>query len=96
MRRHAQQLLFPPQIDVRFLRDEERTLLEAIDKRGPLNVADAGRIVCRLRNRRRPFDVDGLRSIGWRPIKHLRELGLITRLRDGRWARATTTERRAA
>lgn len=87
MRQPVQQQLFAIPVDVRRLRDEDRSVLEAIDKLGAITLRHAGRIVYRLQNRRSPPYVDGYISAGWRVIKRLRAHGLVSRKKNGQWGR---------
>lgn len=75
-------------VDVRRLRDEDRSVLEAIDKLDAITLRHAGRIVYRIQNRRSPLYVDGYISAGWRVIKRLRANGLVARRKNGHWGRA--------
>jgi hypothetical protein len=87
-RRHVQEPLFHVDVDPRHLRDDDRTVLEAIDKLGAITLRDAGRIVYRIANRRLPVDrATGFRSAGWKTIKRLRALGLVAKRHDGRWTK---------
>lgn len=90
MRRPAQPTLFaPPAVDERRLRDDQRTVLEAIDKLGGITADAAGRISYRVRGWRVP-PLEWTPATGRRLLVRLRELGLVKqRRRDGLWVRRT-------
>jgi hypothetical protein len=76
--------LFALPVDVATLRDIDRTILEAIDKRGSITAREAGRIVYRFRGYALVISVPSawLRSAAKRPLSRLVALGLVTRSRN--------------
>ena len=85
----AQQLrLHPAPVDERALDDVARTVLEAIDKHGPITARQAGRIVYRFRGYESLLGVPDpwLTSAGRPILERLERIGLV-RYRRGRWTR---------
>jgi ribosomal protein S19E (S16A) len=80
--------LFTTPTDVRRLTDLERTVLEAIEKIGPLTAREAGRIAFRLRGRA-PAVIDRSRmgSAGRRVLEQLERHGWVRPTGRGRWRR---------
>jgi hypothetical protein len=82
--------LFLAPVDIQFLDDEARTVLEAIDRRGPLTAREAGEIVYRLRGYRtliflpKPW----LTSTGGRTLRGLERSHLVRRTVGNRWRRS--------
>lgn len=82
----AQLPLFTQPTDVRRLTDLERTVLEAIEKRGALSALDAGKIAYRLRGRAPQLgDRAWLRSAGRRVLRQLERHGWVRRTARSRW-----------
>lgn len=71
------------------LRDDDRTVLEAIEKLGSLTAREAGRIVYQMQGRRPALGADRLVwmiSAGRRALRRLERDGLVMR-RRARWTR---------
>lgn len=85
-----QEPLFTMPLDERHLDDPARTVLEAIDKLGPITARQAGTIVYRFRGFvlltavRRAW----LNDAGRRVLGRLQAGGLVRPLPHGRWERA--------
>lgn len=84
-----QQPLFVAPADERLIDDPSRTILEAIDTRGPITAREAGEIVYRMRGYRslmlvpRPW----LTNAGGRALRRLAERQLVRRTKGNRWTR---------
>lgn len=80
--------LFTTPTDVRRLSDLERTVLEAVEKVGPLTAREAGRIAFRMRGRDpRVSDRAWMASAGGRVLRQLERHGWLRRTPSNRWAR---------
>lgn len=90
-------LFTPPDVDIRRLRDTDRTVLEAIGKLGAISPRKAGQIVYRLNRRRRPIDpAVAYRYTGRKVLERLTRLGLVTPDADGQFTLRPPDEAAAA
>jgi len=90
----SQQTLFSVPVDERRINDVGSTLLEAIDRAGPISANEAGRIVYRLRGYRHVSFVPRawVTSAGGQALQKLEQAGLLRRTRGSRWTRSAGSE----